>query len=80
MLFQDTCSVLNYQSLLVYNIITNVLYVKQSNENNYHSEAQAEYIYKSFMQMNGDETHPSLCLKCLKAKFRTSCTKGSGTG
>lgn len=26
------------------------------------------------------ETYPSLCLKCLKAKFRTSCTKGSGTG
>lgn len=25
-------------------------------------------------------TYPSLCLKCLKARFRTSCTKTSGTG
>lgn len=25
-------------------------------------------------------TYPSLCLKCLKARFRTSWTKGSGTG
>lgn len=25
-------------------------------------------------------TYPSLCLKCLKARLRTSCTNASGTG
>lgn len=57
-------------------IIINMLHVRQRRAITtikYRLVVQNIFKYTS-------ETYPSLCLKCLKAKFRTSCTKGSGTG
>lgn len=56
-------------------IITHMLHEAKESNHNKQALAGNKNIWKYT-----SETYPSLCLKCLKAKFRTSCTKGSGTG
>lgn len=57
-------------------IITNMLHARQRRAI---TTIKHRLVIQNILKYTS-ETYPSLCLKCLKAKFRTSCTKGSGTG